>query len=512
MNDRPILVTGATGYIGGRLVPKLLPEGYRVRAMGRSMAKLACRPWSRHENIELVEGDVLDADALLRAADGCRAAFYLVHSMIAAKGKFADADRAGARNMVHAAAQGELSQIIYLGGLGEVTDRRMSHHLKSRREVGEILSGGPVPATVLRAAMIIGSGSASFEMLRYLVERLPVMVTPKWVDSPVQPIAVGNVLNYLSGCLEHESVKGQTFDIGSPDVLTYRDLIGIFAEEAGLPRRRIVGVPVLTPTLSAYWIHLVTPVPAAIAMPLTEGLGVPVICQENRIRQIIPQELTGCREAIRIALERVRQAQIDTCWMDAGAVAPPEWAACGDADWAGGTIMECGYRARIQARPERVWEPIRQIGGGTGWYYGNGLWTLRGWMDRLAGGIGLRRGRRHPTNLRAGDALDFWRVLEVDPPRKLRLLAEMKLPGEAMLEFSIDSVGPDQSRLTLLSRFLPRGLFGLVYWYGLYPFHQMIFSGMLRSVAKAVKGPITAGPERFTPKLHTSCVLPRAKT
>jgi len=511
MDDRPILVTGATGYIGGRLVPKLLQEGYRVRAMGRSLDKLACRPWSRHENIELVEGDVLDNDAMVRAADGCRAAFYLVHSMIAAKAKFADADRTGARNMVRAAAEGGVSQIIYLGGLGEVTDRRMSHHLRSRHEVGEILSAGPVPATVLRAAMIIGSGSASFEMLRYLVERLPVMVTPRWVDSPVQPIAVGNVLNYLSGCLEHEAAKGQTFDIGGPDVLTYRDLIRIFAEEAGLPRRRVIGVPVLTPTLSAYWIHLVTPVPAAIAMPLTEGLGVPVICQENRIRQIIPQELTGCREAIRTALERVRQAQIDTCWMDAGAVAPPEWAACGDADWAGGTIMECGYRARIQARPEEVWEPIRCIGGGTGWYYGNGLWALRGWMDRLAGGIGLRRGRRHPTDLRPGDALDFWRVLEVDPPRTLRLLAEMKLPGEAMLEFRIEPAGDDQAVLTMLSRFLPRGLFGLAYWYGLYPFHQWIFSGMLRRIAESSNGPITDGPERFTPKLHTTCALPDRK-
>jgi uncharacterized protein YbjT (DUF2867 family) len=511
MDKRPILVTGATGYIGGRLVPLLLAEGYRVRAMGRSMAKLACRPWSHHERIERVEGDVLDADAMDRAADGCRAAFYLVHSMIAAKGKFAEADRTGARNMVRAAQQGGLSRIIYLGGLGEVTDRRLSHHLRSRHEVGEILSAGPVPATVLRAAMIIGSGSASFEMLRYLVERLPVMVTPKWVDSPVQPIAVGNVLNYLIGCLEPESVKGETFDIGGPEVLTYRDLIRIFAEEAGLSRRRIIGVPVLTPTLSAYWIHLVTPVPATIAMPLTEGLGVPVICQENRIRQIVPQELTGCREAIRIALDRVRQAQVDTCWMDAGNLIPPEWAACGDANWAGGTLMECGYRASIGAPPEQVWQPIRRIGGGTGWYYGNLLWAIRGWMDRLAGGIGLRRGRRHPTDLKVGDALDFWRVLEVDPPKKLRLLAEMKLPGEAMLEFTIDPQGPDRSRLTLHSRFLPRGLFGLVYWYGLYPFHQMIFSGMLRAVAKAVKRPITAGPERFTPKLHTACALPDRK-
>jgi uncharacterized protein YbjT (DUF2867 family) len=511
MEKRPILVTGATGYIGGRLVPELIRKGYRVRAMGRSMAKLACRPWSRHKSVTLVEGDVLDATAMTRAADGCSAAFYLVHSMIAAGGKFADADRTGARNMVRAAASGKLDRVIYLGGLGEVSDQRLSHHLRSRHEVGDILLNGPVPATVLRAAMIIGSGSASFEILRYLVERLPVMITPRWVQTQVQPIAVGNVLTYLAGCLEPDAVKGQTFDIGGPDVLTYRDLIHIFADEGGLCRRHILPVPVLTPTISAYWIHLVTPVPAAIAMPLTEGLGVPVVCQDNRIRQIVPQPLTGCREAIRSALDRIRQAQIDTCWMDAGNLIPPEWAACGDSNWAGGTIMECGYRARIKAGPEQVWEPIRRIGGPNGWYYGNFLWELRGWMDRLAGGFGLRRGRRDPANLQAGDALDFWRVLEVVPQRRLRLLAEMKMPGEAMLDFRIDPAGKDQVELTLLSRFLPRGIFGLAYWYGLYPFHQWIFSGMLRSIAAAVDGPVTAGPERFTPKLHTSCPMPGPK-
>jgi hypothetical protein len=337
------------------------------------------------------------------------------------------------------------------------------------------------------------------------------MVTPRWVNTPVQPIAVGNVLTYLVECLKADAVLGKTFDIGGPDVLTYRDLIRIFAEEAGLSPRRILQVPVLTPTLSAYWIHLVTPVPASIALPLTEGLAVPVVCQENRIRDIVPQKLTGCREAIHTALDRVRQERIDTCWMDAGDLVPPEWAACGDVQWAGGTIMECGYRAEIQARPEQVWEPIRRIGGKTGWYFGNPLWAMRGWMDRLAGGIGLRRGRRDPANLQVGDALDFWRVLAVDPPRRLQLLAEMKLPGEALLEFRVEPAGPERSRLTLLSRFLPRGLLGILYWYGLYPFHQWIFSGMLRSIAAAVRGPVTSGPERFTPKLRPSCPIPGRK-
>ncbi len=512
MDERPILVTGATGYIGGRLVPRLIKEGFRVRAMGRSMAKLSCRPWSQDPRVSLFEGDILDPEAVNRAAEGCRAAFYLVHSMIAARKRFADADRTGARNMARAAARAGLSKIVYLGGLGEITDRALSHHLRSRHEVAQILSSGPVPATVLRAAMIIGSGSASFEILRYLVERLPVMVTPRWIDTPVQPIAVGNVLHYLVGCLTSEAVKGESFDIGGPEVLTYRELIRIFAEEAGLSRRRILKVPLLTPTLSAYWIHLVTPVPAAIAMPLTEGLAVPVICQENRIRELIPQSLAGCREAIATALQRVRRNRIETCWTDAGRLVPPEWAACGDAAWAGGTIMECGYRAVLRAEAERVWEPIARIGGSTGWYFANRLWALRGWIDRLAGGIGLRRGRRDFRSLHVGDALDFWRVLAVDPPHRLRLLAEMKMPGEAVLEFAITPAGKGQVVLTMLSRFFPRGLSGLAYWYGLYPFHQWIFSGMLRAIAVSAKAPITAGPARFTPKLGPTCPAPGSES
>ena len=507
MPSPPILVTGATGYVGGRLIPLLLDAGYRVRAFGRSVEKLACRPWGRLPAVELAEGDILDPSALSRAADGCRAAYYLVHSMITQKSEFARADRTSAINMAAAAARAGLERIIYLGGLGEIGHEDISAHLKSRHEVGDILQAGPVPTTVLRAAMILGSGSASFEILRYLVERLPVMITPRWVHTPSQPIAINNVLTYLIGSLEPDEVLGQTFDIGGPDILSYRELIDIFADEAGLPRRRVIPVPVLTPRLSAKWIHLVTPVPSSIATPLTEGLSVPTTCRDNRIRDIVPQELTSCRQAIRLALDRIRQDQVETCWADAGSLRPPEWASCGDAAYAGGTILECGYRVTINASAGDVWQPVVRIGGETGYYFGNRLWWLRGAIDRLVGGVGLRRGRRHPTQLRVGDALDFWRVLEIDPPVRLTLLAEMKMPGEALLDIRITPLGDDRTELQFLSRFLPRGLGGIVYWYGFYPFHQWIFRGMLAAVARAIHRPMTSGPQRFTPKLVQSCSL-----
>ncbi len=316
LKAKPVLVTGATGYVGGRLVPQLLNAGYRVRALGRSVAKLQGRPWGSHPLVELAKGDVLDYDSLAQAAQGCGAAFYLVHSMLADPRSYSDTDRRAARNMVQAAAAAGLDRIIYLGGLGGASDPHLSEHLRSRYEVARILQSGPVPATFLRAAMILGSGSASFEIMRYLVDRLPVMITPRWVHNPVQPIAITNVLNYLQGCLEHDEVKGQTFDIGGPDILTYRQLFDIYAEEAGLRRRLIIPVPVLTPKLSSYWIHLVTPVPAAIAQPLALGLRNPVICQENRIRDIIPQELLTCRETIRRALQKVRSSS--RAWTPAG--------------------------------------------------------------------------------------------------------------------------------------------------------------------------------------------------
>jgi len=493
--DKPVLVTGSTGYVGGRLVPKLLDSGYRVRALGRSLGKLQARPWARHPLVELAQGDVLDFESLKKAAAGCRAAFYLVHSMVADPKGFSDTDRRAAQHMVQAAALAGLEQLIYLGGLGDTRDPHLSHHLRSRHEVAEILQAGPVPTTFLRAAMILGSGSASFEILRYLVDRLPVMITPRWVHNPVQPIAISNVLNYLQGCLEHKETRGETFDIGGPEVTTYRKLFDIYAEEAKLPRRLILPVPVLTPRLSSYWIHLVTPVPASIARPLAEGLRNPVICKDNRIRNIIPQKLLDCRQTIRLALDRVKQQQIDTCWMDAGGSLPPEWTYCGDVGYGGGTILDCSYSVLIQASPEEVWQPIVRLGGRTGYYFGNYLWHLRGWLDRLLGGIGFRGGRRHPTELRVGDALDFWRVLEVNPPHRLLLLAEMKLPGEAVLDFHILPRGEDTVELRQTARFLPRGLAGLAYWYSLAPFHHWVYRGMLKAIAQAVGKNILQGPE-----------------
>jgi len=511
MRSEPILVTGATGYVGGRLIPALLEAGHRVRAMGRSVDKLSCRPWAHHQRVELVHGDVLDSESLKKAASGCWAAYYLVHSMIAQKEKFVEADRRAARHMVETADAAGLERMIYLGGLAEAKQEALSKHLKSRIEVADILQSGPVPTTDLRAPMILGSGSASFEILRYLVERLPAMITPRWVRSLNQPIAIRAVIAYLVGCLEHEETVGETFDIGGPDILTYRDLLEIYAEEAGLRKRIIIPVPVLTPTLSAYWIRLISPVPTSIALPLTEGLTSDAVCTENRIQSIIPQKLISCRETIRLALDRLNQEQVDTCWMDAGELIKPEWAHCGDAEWAGGTIMNCGYQAQINSEVEEIWRAISKIGGKTGWYYLNILWQLRGATDRLAGGVGLRRGRRHPTDLMVGDALDFWRVMEVEPPQRLLLLAEMKTPGEALLEFQITPMGDNQAELRMLSRFLPKGLSGILYWYVLYPFHAWIFYGMLKSIARSIGNPIIAGPRRIKPKLDASCRLPPGK-
>ena len=512
MKSQPILVTGATGYVGGRLIPALLDDGYRVRAMGRSLDKLACRPWARHEQIELVQGDVLDRGSLEKACRGCRSAYYLVHSMIAQKEKFAEADRQAARNMIDAATAGGLERIIYLGGLAEAQDTALSKHLQSRIEVAEILQSGPVPTTDLRAPMILGSGSASFEILRYLVEHLPVMTTPRWVFSLNQPIAIRNVVYYLVKCLAHDETIGQTFDIGGPDVLTYRRLLDIYAEEAHLRKRWVIPVPVLTPTLSAYWIHLISPVPASIALPLTEGLTSAAVCTENRIQSIIPQRLLTCREAIRLALDRVQQQQLDSCWADAGELIEPEWAHCGDADWAGGTILKCGYRAKMSAPAGALWDLIHKIGGRRGYYFGDFLWQLRGWIDRLVGGSGLGRGSANRAGRYVGEAVDFWRVLAVEPPHRLVLLSEMKAPGDALLEFQISATGEGRSELQLVSRFMPRGLGGFIYWYAFYPFHQWVFAGMLKSIAAHTGEILEQRPERFTPKLHDSCTLPTNET
>jgi uncharacterized protein YbjT (DUF2867 family) len=502
---RPVLVIGATGYIGGRLVPKLLELGYTVRVMGRSMSKLESRPWATHTRLEAVQGDVLDVNSLKRAVRGCWAAFYLAHSMNTPRGDFAYLDRLAAWNMVEASGGSTLERIIYLGGLGDEKDPTLSKHLRSRVEVARILRSGPVPVTTLRAAMILGSGSASFEILRYLVDRLPVMLTPPWVHTPVQPICIRNVLNYLVGCLEYEETVGQAFDIGGPEILTYERLIKIYAQAAGLRKRVVISVSFISPHLSARWISLVGPVPAPLARALIEGLLNKVVCRDERIRKIIPQELMTCRQAIERALEKIEQHRVEACWTDAGELLPPEWSYCGDEPYAGGTVLACAYKVRLNASPGEIWEHIVRIGGRTGWYYGGPLWRIRGGMDKLIGGTSLLRGRRDPMTLYVGDALDFWRVLEVSAPFRLLLLSEMKLPGEAILEFKICPVGQRECELQQVARFLPKGFPGLLYWYSLYGAHRWLFKGMLRTIAREVGKPLVKGPERFEPTLHLVC-------
>ncbi len=488
MKSKTILVTGGTGYVGGRLIPLLLEKGYRVRAMARSIDKLKSRPWARLPGVEFVASDLLDLEALRKAVAGCHAAYYLVHSMMSRPRNFEDADRKAAAHMVKAAEEAELERIIYLGGLGDIKSD-LSHHLRSRAEVAAILRAGKVPVTVLRAAMIIGSGSTSFEIVRYLVDRLPVMVIPKWLETPSQPIAIRNVLNYLTGCLECPATTGETFDIGGPDVLNYRQLMEIYAEEAGLPKRRLFAVPFLSTRLSSYWIHFITPVPASMAHALAEGLRNPVICQDFRIREILPQELLDCRPAIRLALQRVEEDSVKTHWTDAGGIPPVEMIYPGDPQWAGGTVFKDSRCVRVRASSEAVWQTIKVIGGTTGWYHADRLWRFRGFLDRLVGGVGLRRGRRSVQEILVGDALDFWRVGHVTEGIHLFLIAEMKLPGRATLEFKIekDPQDPQNCRLRQIARYIPKGLFGLLYWYLLLPLHAYVFHGMLKKIARAAE-------------------------
>ncbi|MFW6415483.1 MAG: SDR family oxidoreductase [Thermodesulfobacteriota bacterium] len=487
------MVTGATGYIGGRLVPLLLNKGYRVRAIARSRSKVSCRPWAQHPNLEIAVADLLDYESLTDAVKGCSAVFYLVHSMKSGIQDQEGTDRQAARNMARAAFKEGVERIIYLSDLG-VNSANPSKHLRSRAEVGHILQASSVPATILRSSIILGSGSASFELIRYLTERTPLIFAPKWMDTLTQPISVRNVLGYLAGCLEETQTTGNVYDIGGPDVLTYEDIFRIYAQESGFTKRFIIKLPFLNSKLLAWFAHLITPIPANLAETLIDSFRDKAICRDQDIKRLIPQELLSCREAITVALQKVSQDRVQTCWMDAGDLDAPEWIVHGDVSYAGGTVLECAYKVVLQGSAREVWPMLESIGGSRGWYGMDVLWRIRGDMDRLVGGPGLRRGRRHQSHLQVGDALDFWRVLKVDPPNALLLLSEMRLPGEAMLEFRLRDLPGGKVEVVQIARFLPSGLTGLVYWYLSYPLHGLVFRSMLLNISRYSGHSVLSGP------------------
>lgn len=475
---RTVLVTGATGYIGGRLVPRLLEAGYRVRCLARDPARLQGRPWIGQ--VEVVAGDCLRAETLPAAMQGVEVAFYLVHSM-AGGHDFEHRDVLAARNFAAAAKPSGVQRVIYLGGLGDPATA-LSEHLRSRQETGAVLREAGVPVTEFRASVIVGSGSLSFEIIRYLTERLPVMICPRWLYTRAQPIAIRNVLDYLVAALDTPESAGRIIEIGGADVLTYGDLLRGYAQARGL-RRWLVPVPVLTPRLSSYWVHLVTPVPAAIARPLIQGLRNDVVVRDGLAQQLFPQITPlDYAAAVRLALTNLETGRVETAWSDALASSQGDDAPVLLTTHEG-IILERRQRL-VQAPCAVVYGAFTRLGGENGWLCLNWAWWVRGLLDRLLGGVGLRRGRRDPREVRVGDAVDFWRVEAVEPDRLLRLRAEMKVPGRAWLEFRVEPVDARASRLAQTAFFAPRGLAGLLYWYVLYPVHAVIFSGLARKLAR----------------------------
>jgi uncharacterized protein YbjT (DUF2867 family) len=480
-DSKLILVTGATGYVGGRLVPRLLAAGYRVRCLARDPTRLQGRAWL--DQVELAQGDMLQADSLAAAMRDVWVVYYLVHSLVGGN-DFSERDLAAARNCAQAARAAGVKRIIYLGGLGN-PQANLSLHLRSRQQTGEVLCEAGVPVTEFRAAVIVGSGSLSFEMIRYLTERLPVMICPKWVFTKIQPIAIRNVLDYLVAALDCPESAGRILEIGGRDVLTYEGMMTGYARARGLIRR-LIAVPVLTPRLSSYWVHLVTPIPAAIAQPLIKGLGNEVIVRDGTALRLFPDiELLDFETSVRLALARVQAQGVETAWSDAltssqGDRTPVTLIS------REGLIIEQRQRA-VPAPAEAVYQSFARLGGRRGWLYMDWAWQLRGMLDRLCGGVGMRRGRRDPEDLRVGDSLDFWRVEMVEPGRLIRLRAEMKVPGKAWLEFEARPVKEGQTLLLQTAFFEPKGLLGLLYWYALYPIHSLIFSGLIQEIARKAR-------------------------
>jgi uncharacterized protein YbjT (DUF2867 family) len=473
-----ILLTGATGYVGGRLLPLLVADGWRVRCLARRPDHLSPRV---PDGVEVVQGDVLDSESLSAAMQGVDAAFYLVHSM-GATDDFEEQDRLAAENFARAARAAGVQRIIYLGGLGE-DEPDLSAHLRSRHEVGERLRAHDVPVIEFRASIIIGSGSLSFEMIRALVERLPVMVTPRWVRVTAQPIAIDDVLAYLRAALSLEMDRSVVVEIGGPDRVSYGELMGEYARQRGL-RRWMFPVPLLTPRLSSLWLGLVTPLYARVGRKLVDSLRHPTVVHDDSAQHLFPIEPIGLREAIARAMRNEDSSFAQTRWSDAlsaGTNAPRQW---GGVRF--GNRLVDSRTKHVAASPAKVFAAVERIGGTAGWHYGNWLWTLRGWLDLLMGGVGMRRGRRDPERLRGGDTLDCWRVESVQTGQRLRLAAEMKLPGRAWLEFEVQPDG-DGARLRQTATFDPLGLWGLAYWYGVWPLHQLVFAGMLRGLAQAAE-------------------------
>ena len=470
-----VLVAGATGYVGGRLLSALEERGERIRCLARRPDVLRPRVST---TTEIVAGDITDPVALTAALQGVRSAYYLVHAMDA-HGDFARRDRDAARRFGSAAKAAGVRRIIYLGGLGRGPG--LSEHLASRQETGRVLADSGVATTELRASIIIGSGSLSFEMVRALVERLPVMITPRWVSTRAQPIAIEDVIAYLLAALDApEGVTG-VFEIGGADAVTYGAIMREYARQRGL-RRWLIPVPFLTPRLSSLWLRLVTPLHATVGRALIEGVRNETIVVDDRARRVLSVRPLGFAEAIERALRHEDRAFAETRWCDAFGDQPSR-----PARPHGPRIVDSRV-TEVACGPARAFEPIRRIGGETGWYHGNVLWRIRGALDLLVGGPGLRRGRRDPRALRAGDALDFWRVEAFEPPHLLRLSAEMRLPGRAWLQFEVEPTAAG-ARIRQTAIFDPFGLAGLLYWYALYPLHRLIFSGMLRGIAAAAAKP-----------------------